>query len=52
MREFRLRENALAGVKDFAYSRIIFAMPESAMKRANAHYDLAKWDIKFPPVAA
>lgn len=51
MREFRLRENALTGVKDFAYSRIIFAMPESAMKRANAHYDLAKWDIKFPVAA-
>lgn len=39
------------GVKDFAYSRIIFALPESTMKRANAHYDLAKWDIKFPVAA-
>lgn len=44
MREFRLRGKRACGGERFC----LLTNNLRAMKRANAYYDLAKWDIKFP----
>lgn len=42
------RKHACGGERFCLLTNNLCAMPESAVKRTNAHYDLAKWDIKFP----